>query len=56
MLFRSVPPVLATANLLARGIPDARLAIIHDTAHLPNMEKPAEFNQLVLDFLASAGW
>jgi pimeloyl-ACP methyl ester carboxylesterase len=25
---------------------------MHDVAHVPNMERPAEFNQLVLDFLS----
>jgi pimeloyl-ACP methyl ester carboxylesterase len=24
---------------------------MHGTAHLPNMERPEEFNRLVLDFL-----
>ncbi len=51
-----VPPVLKTADLLVAGIPGARSAVIHDAAHLPNMEKPEEFNRIVLDFLASAGW
>jgi len=51
-----VPPVLATARLLATGIPGAREVIIPDAAHLPNMEQPAEFNRIVLDFLAAAGW
>lgn len=51
-----VPPVLSTAKLLASGISGAREVIIPDAAHLPNMEQPAEFNRIVLDFLASAGW
>jgi len=51
-----VPLELTTAELLVAGIPGARSAVIHDAAHLPNMEKPEEFNRIVLDFLASAGW
>jgi pimeloyl-ACP methyl ester carboxylesterase len=51
-----LPMVLRTAKLLAAGIPGAREAVIHDAAHLPNMEKPAEFNRLVQEFLTSAGW
>lgn len=51
-----VPPIVATADLLARSISGARKAVIHDAAHLPNMEHPAEFNRLVLDFLVEAGW
>lgn len=42
-----------TAHKLAGDIPDARLVVMHDTAHVPNMEQPAEFNRIVLDFLAS---
>jgi pimeloyl-ACP methyl ester carboxylesterase len=51
-----VPSELKTAELLLAGIPGARSVVIHDAAHLPSMEKPAEFNRIVLDFLASAGW
>lgn len=43
---------LAMADLLAEGIPGARKALMRDTAHVPNMEKPAEFSKLVLEFLA----
>ncbi len=39
------------ADTLITRIRGARKAIIHDAAHLPNMEKPEEFNQLVLKFL-----
>jgi pimeloyl-ACP methyl ester carboxylesterase len=39
------------ANLLVKGIPNARKVVMAGTAHVPNMEKPDEFNRLVLDFL-----
>jgi pimeloyl-ACP methyl ester carboxylesterase len=45
------PEILRAADVMAAGMPDARKAVIPDTAHVPNMEKPAEFNRLVLDFL-----
>ena len=43
--------VLRAAETLTKGIPDARKEIIHGAAHLPNMEKPEEFNRVVLEFL-----
>jgi 3-oxoadipate enol-lactonase len=46
-----VPPVMDTAELLMSKVRGARKAMIHDAAHLPNMEHPEEFNRLVLDFL-----
>jgi len=40
-------------ELIARRVPGARKAIIPDTAHVPNMERPEEFNRIVLEFLDS---
>jgi 3-oxoadipate enol-lactonase len=48
-----LPPVQATAEILASSIRGARKAVIRDAAHLPNLEHPDEFNRLVLDFLLS---
>lgn len=46
-------PVLAeAAEIMLKQIPDAQRKIIEDAAHLPNMEKPEIFNQIVLDFLS----
>jgi 3-oxoadipate enol-lactonase len=45
------PPAMSEA--IARGIPGARLAVISGAAHLSAVEKPAEFNALVQDFLAN---
>jgi pimeloyl-ACP methyl ester carboxylesterase len=39
------------ADLLVSGIGGARKAVIPGAAHLPNMERPEEFNRTVLDFL-----
>jgi len=46
-----VPSVLDQADLIARAIPGARKAVLTGAAHLLNMERPEEFNRLVLDFL-----
>ena len=48
---RDVDDTQEGARLLAREIPGAELAVMADVAHVPNMEKPEEFNRLVLDFL-----
>ena len=37
--------------LVRSTVPQAELLTIDDAAHLPNMEKPDEFNRIVLDFL-----
>jgi pimeloyl-ACP methyl ester carboxylesterase len=41
----------AAAELLEKELPNVRKAIMHGTAHVPNMERPEEFNRIVLDFL-----
>lgn len=48
-----VPDMLRVAELLEQRIPGARKAVMHGVAHLPNMDRPREFNQIVLDFLDS---
>ena len=40
------------ARRFAREIPRARHATIADAAHMPNLERPAVFDALVLPFLA----
>lgn len=46
-----IPASLQRYEWLISHIPHAQKVILSGVAHLPNMEKPAEFNQLVLDFL-----
>lgn len=46
-------PIRESADVLASSIKGARKAVIHDAAHLPNLEHPAEFNRVVLNFLRS---
>jgi pimeloyl-ACP methyl ester carboxylesterase len=42
----------AAADYMAERIDDFRLVEIHDAAHLPNMDRPEEFRQIVEDFLS----
>jgi 3-oxoadipate enol-lactonase len=46
------PDIHAIADALAGGIPGAERVDLPGTAHLPNMERPEEFNRVVLEFLA----
>lgn len=44
----------AIANLLESGIPHVEKQVIHDAGHIVNMEAPAAFNSIVLDFLTTS--
>jgi pimeloyl-ACP methyl ester carboxylesterase len=46
-----VPTIFDAVELLMEKVPHARKAVIHDAAHLPNLEHPEEFNRAVLPFL-----
>lgn len=46
---------LAHADVLRDGIPGARLEVIRPAGHNPMVDRPAEFNDLVLRFLAEDG-
>jgi pimeloyl-ACP methyl ester carboxylesterase len=43
------------SELIARGVQHGKLAVMPGAGHLTNMEKPAEFNRLVRDFLHATG-
>ncbi|MBI5950648.1 MAG: alpha/beta hydrolase [Chloroflexi bacterium] len=47
---------LAAADFLSRNIPNSRKIMMKDTAHLPGMEQPEEFNEHVLSFLDSSNF
>jgi 3-oxoadipate enol-lactonase len=49
-----VPDMHEIADRLERELPQARRASIAETAHVPSLERPREFDQLVLPFLQSA--
>jgi 3-oxoadipate enol-lactonase len=50
---KDVPDIRTIADRLAREIPNARFERIANTAHVPSMERPEEFDGLVLGFLES---
>jgi 3-oxoadipate enol-lactonase len=45
--------VMISADLLAERLPNAQKRINTGAAHLQSMEKPEEFNQVVMGFLDS---
>jgi 2-hydroxy-6-oxonona-2,4-dienedioate hydrolase len=47
-----VHEIVRTADLLAQSIAGARKVVIPNVAHVPNLERSEEINQLVLDFLS----
>lgn len=50
---QDVRDILKIADILEKEIPGAKKVVIPGTAHHLNMEKPEEFNRIVLDFLGS---
>jgi len=46
------PEILQAAEIVAAGIPGTKITTIEGTAHLPNMEEPERFNQIVVEFLS----
>jgi pimeloyl-ACP methyl ester carboxylesterase len=46
-----LPEIMVSTDLIVAGIPGARKAVMQGVAHAPNMERPEEFNRLVLDFV-----
>lgn len=47
------PYILAAGKYMEERIEGAKTVFIQNTAHLPSMEHPAEFNQILADFLSS---
>jgi pimeloyl-ACP methyl ester carboxylesterase len=45
------PRILEAIEFMAERLPNGRKVIIPGTAHLPNLEQPEHFNELVLGFL-----
>ena len=48
-----VSDMLEIAERLAATMPRAQFVGWEGVAHMPNLERPEEFNRLVLDFLAA---
>jgi 3-oxoadipate enol-lactonase len=47
---------LQEAEAMRAAIPGARLQVIPNTGHLPNLENPVAFNQAVREFLKEISW
>jgi pimeloyl-ACP methyl ester carboxylesterase len=47
-----IAPSLERIEILASRLAGVKKVLMPQTAHLPNMERPAEFNQIVEEFLA----
>ncbi len=45
------PRTVAAADFLADKLPEVQRVVMSGLTHLPNMERPEEFNRLVADFL-----
>lgn len=42
---------ISDAEFMRGKIPDSKMAIVEGAGHMPNLEKPAEFNRVVAEFL-----
>jgi 3-oxoadipate enol-lactonase len=47
-----MPDIMEIVGLIEKNVKGAQKAIIKDTAHMVNMEKPKEFNRIILNFLS----
>lgn len=47
------PEILRAANMMVNSITGAQKIILPNCAHVPNMERPAEFNAAILNFLGT---
>jgi len=43
-------PIIEIGSVLESGITSAKKVTVNGTGHLPNLDKPEEFNKIVLDF------
>jgi 3-oxoadipate enol-lactonase len=50
-----IPDVHAHAGAIEAGIAGARRIVVSGSGHLPQLERPQEFNEILLEFLASLG-
>jgi len=48
---KDLPYITVSSAYLEKNIPGARRVVLKDVAHMLNMEKPAELNKLMTDFL-----
>ena len=43
---------VAKAEEMHAALPNSKLVVIEDSGHMPNLEQPKEFNEIVLEFLS----
>lgn len=48
------PDIAAIADQIESEARDARKLVVPGVAHMINLEKPAEFSRILLDFLAAS--
>jgi len=48
---QDLPHCIANADLITSKVAGSRKVIIENAAHLPSLERPEEFNRVLLDFL-----
>jgi len=48
-----MPGILEIVELIESEVPDAQTVMVTGVAHLINMEKPEEFNRIVMKFIDS---
>jgi len=46
---------LSESTLITRLVADGQLVVVKDSSHLPNLENPVEFNEVLVRFLDSLG-
>lgn len=51
---QDIPACMEIADLLERTVARARRVTMNETGHLMHMERPEEFNAIVLDFLGKS--
>ena len=44
---------LSESTLITRLVADGELVVVKDSSHLPNLENPVEFNEVLVRFLDS---
>ena len=50
---KDLPYITTASEYMEKTIPGAKRVLLKDVAHMLNMEKPAEVNRLMIEFLQS---
>ena len=52
---QDVPDILDGARVLDEALPNVSLEVLEDAAHLPNLERPRQFDAILSEWLAETG-